>query len=431
MGKTLPQTILVPGDVLLYRGRSWMSRAIRLFDGTSVSHAGLYLETGTVAEATGDGVIRRPLATSVSTAEHVLVRRMEPAPRSMKPVQARARVIVAEGHRYAYEQIILLAFLCLSRRLVPTGSLGRFVRTVLDTAAARVAGWFAGNVEPMICSEFVFRAYDEADPDPRDVFTLEIVPLTRNERFASTPRSRAPGQPAVAGRGRGIHRGSILAHVPSAPARRPPARRPSSASGPRLRPASDEEMRKLFEAHVRERRGATAASGAMRIDSELQRAVERFAMAWAGPEVEGAAPRRAPMENLFAVASDFVTPGDLLRTKSLRTRGPLELRAPGRRPRTPGGRKRRRGPDGKIWSLSQVELESIDIVARLTPGVDRNAISSATRFGRDLGWDEWYLLRLRAPLRERFHVNLSAVRVKDLEQVGDLVEALWAEMEDP
>lgn len=126
---------LLPGDVLLYHGPSWVSEAIRFFDGTNVNHSAIYL---------GDG---------------------------------RARLYINNGDRYAYEQILLLALLCVTRKVEPSAIFSRLVRAVLDKAASYFSNIAAGITggEPMICSEFVFRCYDEADPRPEDPYSLQIA----------------------------------------------------------------------------------------------------------------------------------------------------------------------------------------------------------------------------------------------------------------
>ena len=75
-------------------------------------------------------------------------------------------------------------------------------------------------------------------------------------------------------------------------------------------------------------------------DQELRASVERFALSWtaAAPSADTKRETGAPagaatagpslpeaMQRLAAVASDFVTPGDLLRTQSLLHLGTLRL----------------------------------------------------------------------------------------------------------
>ena len=56
---------------------------------------------------------------------------------------------------------------------------------MFDKATEFVNQMFAGGREPNDCSEFVFRAYDEALPEDIDPYTLEIV-----SQGAQIPRKR-------------------------------------------------------------------------------------------------------------------------------------------------------------------------------------------------------------------------------------------------
>jgi len=436
-------------DILLYRGRGWISKAIRFFDGSEVSHAALYLGRGMVAEALSAGVVRRDLRTSVGGADRVLVRRLHPAPRNLRPVHAHALAIVAEGERYAYEQIVLLAFLCLARRLVPSPTLQRFMRALFDRAAEQIARLFADGREPMICSEFVYRAYDEADPARDDVYAIDIPVLVHRIHTRSIDRARA----VVPGRGRGIHVDSILARTLAARAGAGAGTWTSSTVRP-SRIVTDAQLEALYQKHVREARTRATHGASSRTTPrpELRAAVERFATAWAsGTRRTGRRVRHreapsldAAFATLYATVADFVTPGDLLRSPSLRTRGSLELGARGaghgakparadtgstRSARSKPAPAPRRDDEGQQWTLTAVETTVFDIVTRLTPGLEAGVVSRGTRFGRDLGWDTWYTLRVIGPVRERLHERLPAALTKRLGSVGQLVDAVWSRME--
>jgi hypothetical protein len=339
------------GDVLLYERSGVVSSLIRLFDGTDFSHAGLYVGDDEVGEAVAKGVVRQPLAVSVRGAKRVRVRRLI-APAPLDPVVDRARQILAEGERYSYEQIMLLAFLCLTRRLPLTPSLHLLVRRVLDSAASRVAALLAGGREPMICSEFVYRCYDEALPAPDDVYTLEI------DALAPAAGRRRASAALPGGRGRGIHPESLLAWAlaPSsrawAPAPPPAAGRPPS----RRAPGEEGSIDGIARQYLEELSGARPPSrrAPPRDDVELRSAVLRFALALQGPEGlgGGAALRRAartPLEGLAYRAADFVTPGDLAKSPSLYDAGTLARRGARGALRSPGSARgarratRRRG----------------------------------------------------------------------------------------
>jgi len=200
-------------DVLLYRGKGTLSRLIRLFDGTDVSHAGLFVD-GQVDEALGTGLERRSLAVSVDPnhTEWAMARRLHGYAGSMQPVADRAAAYLKEGHGYAYEQLLLLAFLCASRKLPVTPVLGQLLRVVLDQAATAVETVLAGGKQPMICSEFVYRCYSEAVPGNTDPFDLEINLGRQAAMIAPVGVAMVPN--GTAPRGRGIEVGSLLANMP-------------------------------------------------------------------------------------------------------------------------------------------------------------------------------------------------------------------------
>src|SRR5262249_7115548 len=72
------------------------------------------------------------------------------------------RTYLAGQVPYAYHQIVLLAILSLTRR-IPLPPVGRrLVRVALDQAAGVLNSLVEDGRQLMICSEFVYRCYDEA-----------------------------------------------------------------------------------------------------------------------------------------------------------------------------------------------------------------------------------------------------------------------------
>jgi hypothetical protein len=51
-----------------------------------------------------------------------------------------------------------------------------------------------------------------------------------------------------------------------------------------------------------------------------------------------------------------------------------------------------------------------------------------TRLHTDLGWDEWYVLRVARPVRTTVHVALEDRALLALKTVGDLVKSVWDRM---
>jgi len=328
---------LAPADVLLYRSDSWIGRAIRFFDDPDVNHAGLYLGDDCVGEALADGLQRRPLATSVAGELRVSAFRLRHTPATMAPVLTRANEYLNQGQRYAYEQLLLLALLALTRKPKVTPVLRALIRKVLDGAASLMKMTAMGQ-EPMICSEFVYRCYDEALPPLVDEYTIEVNPL----RMSAQPPTSRVGAAPPAPRGRGVHPESLLALIGS---RAPRAWRPAVPIRPtaaaRGVPAAPDRAgidalieRYLAEATAPPRAAAGAAPMPSLSDEEMQEAVLRFAEALAAsrpvqPRLAGAglAAAASPLDLLFRTAADFVTPGDLLHSESLMKAGDLDLTA--------------------------------------------------------------------------------------------------------
>ena len=316
MPETITPAKLREADVLLYHGTSWVSKAIRLFDGTDVSHAALCLGKDGVAEAIGEGLVRRGLQESIQDATYLWVRRLKSSD-EMAPVLAASRKYLDQGSRYAYEQIVLLALLALTRKVKVTPILRHLLRGILDRAAAVLSNLGDHGKEVLICSEFVYRAYDEALPGNDDVYSIHVSTVRALGRdLGSMPK------------GQGVHPESVLAWAAS-----PASRSWAEGNGPTrsMRPSpSEEELPALFrqyEEEVQDPFGTTRAIAAPISDRELLDSIDRFAEQFERVAGEG---ERAPQSRegqaasrLLGAVADFVTPGDLLKTESMLTIGRL------------------------------------------------------------------------------------------------------------
>jgi hypothetical protein len=172
--KTIPFGKLQPGDILLYHGEDIISQAIRLFDGTDVNHAGLFLGDNEIGEALIQGIIRQKKDESFRGNSWVKASRLKDDHLDMSPVIVKANQYLAQHERYAFEQLFLLAMLSITRKVKITPVFDKLVRSILDSAADKIIGITNDEKEPMICSEFVFRCYDEALPKVDDPYSLGI-----------------------------------------------------------------------------------------------------------------------------------------------------------------------------------------------------------------------------------------------------------------
>jgi len=344
MAGKLKHSELEPGEILLYRSNTWIAKAIRFLDGTDVSHAGLFLGAGIVGEALAvgrhAGVGTQPLADSIAGCDWVAVRRLKTVPSTMQPVLDTAKMYLDQGNRYAYGQILLLAMVCSTRKLdLSSPLLRRLVYSAINNAAAFVRRMQSGGKQPMICSEFVYRDYDEALPEKVDPYTIEIEPLwsaARRPRLLGR-RRRERDAPAVAN----IHPESLLGQLQAEHgdlARAIGALKALAAAPPET---SDEALDALIEVYLAEQSGsfskATAgrAAGPDVTMADLRHAVGAFAQSLhdateggrkLGPGAFAAPVTRAcatPADTLLEISADFVTPGDLWRSQSLITVGEL------------------------------------------------------------------------------------------------------------
>lgn len=211
---------LKPCDILLYHGYSTVSQLIQWFDGSEYSHSAVY-DGSMVVEAVRKGVIRDTVQESMAHTEYVDVYRLRKnggfigsGSLPYDPVLTVAGRYAAEGGRFSYEEVVLLALLCTTRRLpLP------FLRWAFDRAASLLNSMVEGGKEPMVCSELVYRCFSEAGDGYRpgirgaDARSRIAVPHLKAEktteadravdafmsRYAAAKRSRAVKQPGIAG----------------------------------------------------------------------------------------------------------------------------------------------------------------------------------------------------------------------------------------
>lgn len=300
------------GDVLLFNGRSWLSKAIRFFDGADVNHAALAIDDKTMIEAAGNGLRRAPIDQAIHGNNFTLVLRL-PDSADMSPVVEMGNRYLTAGTPYAYQQILLLAFLSISRRVnVRSRILRALVRAACDQAARLLNALMdRDGTELMICSEFVYRCYgDTKDARFRLVRHDDWRELLRLDAEASTSvldwaaaQAEPERPPEVAAAGVGEDPDVVAAEAET-------ELEPLAAAYLVEQGIQDPEMDEL----TREVAPMAEAEAADVSDDELLVAVAAFrdtAIRASGAGEEEPAGLGDVWDRFRATAADFVTPGDL------------------------------------------------------------------------------------------------------------------------
>ena len=323
---------LEPGDVLLYHGCDVFARAIQYFDETPYYHAGLLLDGLRIAEAVmAEGVSARPLADSFRHRDWAMVRRYaggrpsHQAPgRKLDPVVARARSLVTQAPRYAFEQLLPLALLLLTRKVPRTASFGRAFVGLLEAVIVRLRrdpGAFSEDRETsMFCSAFVVDCFDKASEglQGESSFALDLEKAAVREA---------------------VEPGSVLAEAMESPrsrAGRTVRRRDSMRGASRKEKGDIEDIVGVYLDEAQGTGPGTTTRGGPRGDRQsLVNVVWDLASALdeahqqTGPLTRGPGSMTggltAGLSGLVRLANRLVTPGDLGRSPSLHDVGVLHL----------------------------------------------------------------------------------------------------------
>jgi hypothetical protein len=271
---------------------------VRLFDGAEVDRAALYLGDGKIAEASGDAVAVSPLEETPAA-----VRRLkEFAP--MDAVVGRAEALRSEPVSGRPET--LLALLAISRKLRSTPSVRAVQRACLEAGAAKLRG-----TTPLVGAQFVWRCYEDALPEPSDVYTVRLNDLHNLEVVSGVPV--VPGAGVARRLGRGVHPESLLCW-----ASQPMVR---SRLGTAATPDAAQPLDQALATYAREVLETAQGAAPSRAEADAMLvSLQKFAAAWSGDSpaiARGALPPQ--LELLFRGAADLCTAGDLLRSEDLFT----------------------------------------------------------------------------------------------------------------
>ena len=305
---------------------------IRILDGGIFSHAALFVGSGHVAEAIGEGLRNVSLDVSLGSApgDWIAVLRRQPIElaSNLQPVIGVANAYVASGTRYAYHDVFFCAAMALSRRIPLSPGRRALIRRVLDLAAGLlVDAATRGRPLRLMCSEFVYRCFLEAKAERPGELRLAIAGLGPSADEADPPLI-APA---------GARPGSILDLARN----NWPPPEDASAEAPALYQNGATEDRSLSFAALEEivaaceEESIDEAVVPAGLDADLLRSVQRLAKAVqtvnALPGEEGisevltGAPR---LDDLEKWLGHFVSPKDLAESPTLDQVGRLAAVTP-------------------------------------------------------------------------------------------------------
>ncbi|MHA6203121.1 hypothetical protein ACXU4B_01690 [Dyella soli] len=176
---------LVPGDVLLHMGRGELSRLIAWVGDSSYSHAAVVFDDTRLIEAAASGVRHAPLAqraTMVADFHYIDVfrpSRLQQPDGATMPGLLRDALVPYLGRPYPMTSLFVLGVVCAVRNKIPgSRDLRRVIRMALDLVVENDPG-------KVVCSELVYRGFDEAATAPRHALRLPIV--TRSRQHTPVP----------------------------------------------------------------------------------------------------------------------------------------------------------------------------------------------------------------------------------------------------
>jgi hypothetical protein len=285
MVKLKPEELQV-GDVLLCRGKDWISKLISWLGGGPYSHATIYVgkradtsgkEDGYIAEADFEGISYMTLEKIRRDEKFADVYRFKKNGHVMgdpelppDPILKVADGYITAGNKYAFDHLLLLALLAFTYKVNPL--LKWLLRPLLDRATALLFTLIDTGRHPMVCSEFTYRCFAEAKP--RHKYEIEV-----------TDGSAAPQPTAL--------QSSLLEQAPPT----------DGTVGTALNTKSDERRDRFLEAWNK----ASPGPGAHRSDGS-----RKLAALMMTPSAASLAPEHpAGMEAFLPPVPSCVTPYDL------------------------------------------------------------------------------------------------------------------------
>lgn len=157
--------ILEPFDILAFHSHSVIGKAIQMCTDSKYNHVALYIGNGRVLHAVGQGLLIQDLKEAWESSDKFIdvYRYHAPGNGTALTYKQKDKLIeiankyYSQRERYAFEALIILAIVTELRH--NTGFLGR---KLIDSAFNALTDAFEDGKEPVICSEIIYRIFDES-----------------------------------------------------------------------------------------------------------------------------------------------------------------------------------------------------------------------------------------------------------------------------
>ncbi len=176
---------LEAGDVLLHMGRGELSRLIAWVGDSAYSHAAVVYDETQLIEAAASGVRLATLAQRITMKDNFHYidvfrpSRLQQADHDTLLGDLRTALVPYLGRPYPMTSLFVLGLVCAVRNKIPgSRDLRRVVRMALDLVVDNDPG-------RVVCSELVYRGFDEAPTSPAHVLRLPVI--TRSRQHTPLP----------------------------------------------------------------------------------------------------------------------------------------------------------------------------------------------------------------------------------------------------
>lgn len=174
MLQTLRVEDLHPGDVLLHMGAGELSKLIAWVGDSAYSHAAMVIGDGQLIEAAASGVRHAGLVDRTHmVANFAYVDAFRPLRPTPRDANGRTQLLAAAdaylGRPYPMTSLFTLGLVCAVRNKIPGDEkLRAALRMALDLVVH-------DDASQVVCSELVYRAFDEASTTPTHALRLPVI----------------------------------------------------------------------------------------------------------------------------------------------------------------------------------------------------------------------------------------------------------------